>query len=131
MDKHIFSLSQRNKANDTTPFLEFYLRGLIESLVEIEENVFIHIRILSLRDFYRHEKFTKNLNRRQYELLEFLLSNPRAFNLKDLYEKPGFRILYQNTSERTARRDLKHLLDKKCLTTYENNLYKLNFFLLD
>lgn len=126
-----FSLSEKNKDNDITPFLEFYLKGLVESLREIQAQVYSHIRILSLRDYYRYEKNNKSLNKRQYELLEFLLLNPQSFLLNDLYEKPGFRVLYAGTSDRTARRDIKKLLEKKCLRINEQEQFELNFFLLD
>jgi len=126
-----FSLSERNDTYDITPFLEFFLKGLISSLEEIQAKIFWWIREFTLRDYYTHLKRNKDITQRQFDLLILLLEYLEKFSLKDLFEKDKFRILYRKVSERTARRDLKILQDRKLITLNEKGSYSLNHRVLE
>lgn len=122
-----FSRSERNDTYDITPFIEFFLKGLIVSLEEIQATIFFWIRKFTLRDFYTHLRSEKKISQRQFDLLTLLLESPQEFTLKDLFEKEKFRIIYREVSERTARRDLKLLESKRLIQLNQ----KGNFFLND
>lgn len=121
-----FSKSIKLK-KDVTPFLEFVLKGSVESLEGIKDSIIFFIRKFSLRDFYTHEMQQKEITRRQFDLLLLLLDKPTPFSLKDLFEKHAYSILYSRVSTQTARRDLKKLVSKKILYITEDNKYNLNF----
>ncbi|MBW2646729.1 MAG: Fic family protein [Deltaproteobacteria bacterium] len=131
MDEYFwtFSNSIKNKENDVTPFMEFFFRGVIDSLEDIRERITSLIRTLALRDYYGFLKGEKAITQRQHDLLTVLLEQLQPVRLVDLLHKPPFNILYGKVSERTARRDLKKLLDNKLLNLEGNN-YTLNLRVL-
>lgn len=131
MDEYFwtFSNSIKNKENDVTPFMEFFFRGVIDSLEDIRERITSLIRTLALRDYYSFLKGEKAITQRQHDLLTILLEQLQPLRLVDLLHKPPFNILYGKVSERTARRDLKKLLDNKLLNLEGNN-YTLNLRVL-
>jgi len=108
-----FSLARKNKENDVTPFLKFVLEGAIDSLNEIKSGVIHHLQLLLMRDYAAYLKEKKLVSQRQYDLIFMLLSNKRPISLQDLHRLSPFTALYRNVSERTARRDLQKLVDKK------------------
>jgi len=126
----VFSLSERNNEHSITPFVEFFLKGLIASLEEIKEKSFSWIRILTLRDFYRALRKNGEISQRQFDFINLLLELPSQFSLKDLFEKDIFKVIYRHVGERTARRDLKILIEKKLIKTTEDGIYALNINVL-
>jgi Fic family protein len=124
-----FSISRKNKEHDITHFLEFVLKGVIESLTEIKDRIIYFIRIFTLRDYYAFLRKEKKLNRRRYDLLMILLDESGSFSFDDLFTIPRFRVLYKAVSQRTAKRDLKALCDQKLLDC-KRDQYTLNFRVL-
>lgn len=131
MDEYFwtFSNSINNKEKDITPFMEFFFRGVIDSLEDIRERITSLIRTLALRDYYSFLKGEKAITQRQHDLLTILLEQLQPLRLVDLLHKPPFTMLYGKVSERTARRDLKQLLDNNLLNL-EGNSYTLNLRVL-
>ncbi|MFZ5801129.1 MAG: Fic family protein [Candidatus Omnitrophota bacterium] len=121
-----FSLSERNDTYDITPFLEFFLKGVIASLEEIRATIFSFIRTFTLRDYYSYLRKKKEITQRQFDFLTLLLEFAEAFSLKDLFEKDKFRVIYRGVSERTARRDLKELEGKRLIAVNDQGNYVLN-----
>ncbi|CAG36558.1 hypothetical protein DP1829 [Desulfotalea psychrophila LSv54] len=121
-----FSKSIKNR-KDVTPFIQFMLEGVVESLMDIKESITFLIRRFALRDFYTHEQKNRAISKRQFALLSLLLDNPIAFTLKDLMDNYPFKILYQKASEQTARRDIKKLLEKNLLKEDDAKKYELNY----
>lgn len=121
-----FSRSERNDTNDITPFLEFFLKGLVSSLEEIQSSIFFWIRKFTLRDYYTYLRREKKITQRQFDLLTLLLESREEFSLKDLFEKEKFRIIYRKVSERTARRDLKLLESNRLIQVKQNGNLFLN-----
>ena len=113
------------------PFLEFFLKGLISSLEEIQAKIFWWIREFTLRDYYTYLKRNKGITQRQFDFLILLLEYNEKFSLKDLFEKDKFRVIYRRVSERTARRDLKILLDKKLIKLDKTGDYSLDYYALE
>jgi Fic family protein len=69
----------------------------------------------------------KAIIQRQHDLLTMLLQfeDVRQFFLPNLFNAPPLNALYRNVSERTARRDLKKLMEMNLLTCV-NDRYALN-----
>jgi Fic family protein len=122
-----FSLAERNETNDITPFVEFFLKGLVSSLEEIKLIIFAWIREYTLKDYYLFLRRKKDITQRQHDLMSLLLETRSGeFTLKDLFEKEKFRIIYRKVSERTARRDLKNLEANKLVLAIKDGVYVLN-----
>lgn len=125
-----FSLSERNDAYDNTPFVEFFLKGLVLSLEEIRSKIFSWIREFTLKDYYAYLRKDKKITQRQADLLTLLLDSRKTFSLKDLFEKELFKVIYRNVGERTARRDLKILELQHLIRPAQEGNYILNLNVL-
>lgn len=127
MDDYLwaFSLARKNKENDLTVFIKFILEGVIDSLNEIKDRMIFHIRSLVMRDYSAFLKQGKVITQRQHDLMIMMLENYRSFTLHDLMNNPPFNVLYRTTSERTARRDIKKLLELNLIIDQEGR-YELN-----
>lgn len=115
------------KVNDVSPFLEFMLKGTIDSLREIKAKVVEFIRFLALKDYHLFLLNKKDITKRQHSFLSLLLDQrDRPFSFNDLYVKPMFEVLYGNVSKQTARRDLKKLETLGLITKSEDKQYVFN-----
>jgi Fic family protein len=111
-----FRATEKSTDGDLTPFLEFVLRGLLQSVEELQRNVHGFIRALAFQAMADALRQTHAITQRQHDLLRLLAGNPKkAFTLKDLRTDPLFAPLYRRASEQTARRDLKRLLEMEIL----------------
>jgi Fic family protein len=96
-------------------------------LEEIKNRITVFIRRLALTDHYASLHREKTIIQRQHDLLTMLLQfqDVRQFALASLFNAPPLNTLYRNVSERTARRDLKKLMEMNLLTCV-NERYALN-----
>ncbi|MEF2146181.1 MAG: Fic family protein [Desulfovibrionaceae bacterium] len=98
-----------------TGFLCFQLTGLLQGLEQLHERLTAPLQALALAEQYRQLFASRQLNRRSHELLLLLLqrdpAEPAGFQLKDLFLRQPYKLLYDKVSEHTARRDLNRLLE--------------------
>ncbi|ACF10533.1 filamentation induced by cAMP protein Fic [Chlorobaculum parvum NCIB 8327] len=129
VDDYYSAFSDSIKAKkDVTPFIEFNLRGVIESLQQMQSRIALLIRGLVMRDYLHFLSSKKSISKRQNDLITLLLddSSGKPFTLHDLQTALPYSILYRKVSEMTARRDLKNLLERKLLTVDADGRYSLN-----
>ena len=117
-----FSLCRKSKENDITPFIEFVLKGAIESLNEVKNRITSIIREYALKEFYISLHSSKTINKRQLELLNLLLDAPekKTITINSIQTELPYRTLYATVSDRTARRDLNKLNELKLITATGN-----------
>lgn len=128
----VFSKTLKNSSNDITDFLEFVMKGFVESLHDIKEKITYFIRLFTLRNYYQNLRLTKEISKRQHDFLNLLLLDQNyEFTLKELQLKTPFNIIFQKVSDRTLRRDVQALIDlDMIIPTEEKSKYKLNFRVL-
>jgi Fic family protein len=129
VDDYYRAFSDTIKAKkDVTPFLEFNLRGVIESLQQMKSRIAFFIRKLAMRDYLHFLDSNKAISKRQSDLLTLLLddSSEKSFTLHELQLTMPYTMLYRKVSEMTARRDLKNLLNLKLLAINTEGRYHLN-----
>jgi Fic family protein len=124
-----FREAEKTREDDVTPFLEFFFTALIQSLLEIKEKVTGFIRYLTLKDWFDQLLRSRDISRRQHDLLRLLLDLDQPFTRADLFTLPSFRILYRQVSEMTARRDIARLKELNLLLE-EQSGYRLNMRVL-
>ena len=122
----VFSSAERNKDHDITAFLEFFTKGLNATLTEIYGFITANIRMFTLRHYFESLRKNGTITQRQYDLLTLLIDGMHKFTLKELFEKDNLKIIYRNVTERTARRDIKRLLDRKLISPLADGLYEIN-----
>jgi len=129
VDDYYRAFSDTIKAKkDVTPFVEFNLRGVIESLQQMKTRIAILIRMLVMREHVHSLSSNKAISKRQHDLLTLLLddSSGNPFTLHELQQAMPYAMLYRKISAMTARRDLKNLLGLKLLSIDTDNRYTLN-----
>ncbi len=125
-----FSVTEKNKNNDMTYFLEFVTRGLVESLREIKDRIIHIIRGLALKDYYSSLRYSSEINQRQYDILFLMLTQSKPLSFKELFDNPPFSIIFRSVVERTAKRDLQKLCELQVLRC-EKDKYFMNINILD
>ncbi len=126
-----FSLTEKNKEKQITPFVDFFLQGVVESLEELKARIISMIRGLVLKDYYEVLEERREISQRQYDLLRLLLNYSKdKFGLHELFDEPMFQLIYRQVSQKTARRDLDKLKIMNLLTQTEKQ-YALNWHILE
>jgi len=122
----VFSKTLKSDDSDISLFLEFVLKGFVESLNEIKDKITFFIRRFTLRDYYNYLKEGKQINKRQFELLNILLNHNVEFSSKELAVIAPFNLIYRNLSERTINRDIQNLINRNFIIVTSNKKYKIN-----
>jgi Fic family protein len=122
-----FSLTTKNRNHELTPFLLFMLKGLIESLEEIRKKIYGALRYLLFKSYADILRDEKTISERQYDFLRILIESKIEFTIDDLFFKPQFKALYRQVSVRTARRDIKKLLELNLLVA-DSGKFKVNYY---
>jgi Fic family protein len=129
VDDYYQAVSDTIRADkDVTPFLEFNLRGVIESLQTMKTRIAILIRMLVMREHVHVLGSNKAISKRQNDMIALLLDDPpgKPFTLHELQQAMPYAMVYRKVSEMTARRDLKNLLERKLLVLDKEGRYSLN-----
>lgn len=126
-----FRACEKSKEYDMTPFVAFVVAGLKESVLELQDTIHTHIRLLALGNHYRQQRDEREITQRQYDLLNILLQTPgKVISHAILRTDPLLAPLYRRTSEMMPRRDLKRLQELKLLLPAEGGGLRLNQFTL-
>ena len=127
-----FSKVLKNENNDISDFVLFYLKGMLESIKAIREKIYIIITGLSLQSYLLHLKKINKITQRQYDFLSIMLDNNKEVSEKEILEDISLKIIYNDLSSRTLKRDLEYLVGLNLLElNKDNQKYKINFFVLN
>lgn len=127
-----FSKVLKNKDNDISDFVLFYLKGMLESIKAIREKIYIIITELSLQSYLLYLKKTNKISQRQYDFLSVILDNNKEVTEKEILEDVNLKLIYEKLSSRTLKRDLEYLLNANLLIlNKETQKYRINFFVLN
>ena len=127
-----FSKVLKNEDNDISDFVLFYLKGMLESIKAIREKIYIIITGLSLQSYLLHLKKINKITQRQYDFLSIMLDNNKEVSEKEILEDINLKIIYNDLSSRTLKRDLEYLVGLYLLELNKDNQnYRINFFVLN
>jgi len=121
-----FTLARKDKREQITHFLSFYLTALVSALNKIKKRISGIINMFALRDYYAYLRKNKRITVRQHDLLAVLLEQRIKFSFEETIEIRALRIIYQGFSERTIQRDLNKLL-KMGLIVKEEGKYSTDY----
>ena len=118
-----FSQCRNSKDYDITPFIQFVLKGAVESFNEVKLRITSYICKSALNDYFQLLRYTRKISTRQLELLNLLLEAPadQTITINSIQRELPYRTLYATISDRTARRDLSKLQELKILTATKNS----------
>ena len=127
-----FSKVLKNKDNDISAFILFYLKGMLESIKTIRKKIYVIITELSLQTYLLYLKKTNKISQRQYVFLSIMLDTNKEVTEKEILEDINLKLIYEKLSLRTLQRDLKFLLEENLLVlNKETQKYRINFFVLN
>lgn len=113
---------------DLTPFVKFALRGLVDELTSLHQEVIEEVRRISFRDFaretlLREEKLRTKTGERMVRLLTGLTRIDEGVSLSELLAGEHFLYgLYAKSSRKTLTRDLNFLKKLKLVTVQDGRL---------
>lgn len=125
-----FRKSENDKTHAVDDFINFAIDGVLYCIQDLTDAIHHDIRILAIRDYIYFLKEQRTITKRQFELINILLTSRDSITIKSLYKLPYYRALYTNVSEQTARRDINRLLEYELLNK-QNNSYSVNIHTLD
>ena len=93
-------------------FLMFFLQGMWETINHLHDRVNDLVRIVLFQSQIKHLLDEKQINKRQYAIINMVLKHSKPLTLKMLKKEPWFEALYAHLTEKTRSRDLKQLRDQ-------------------
>ncbi len=103
--------SKNNEINPNTPFLIFFLEGMLNTVNRLHDRANKLISSILVRARLEHLISSKEITVRQHNVLSNLIVN-KEIRARDILKlQPWYKSLYSGVSERTSMRDLKKLSD--------------------
>lgn len=118
MDEYFLLFNQARKAEKGAPeicnqaFLAFVLKGLVEAVESLHQRVGRLIGRLLVSAGLARLLSEKEINPRQFEILDQLASLPGGIALAELKRQTWYRALYRHYSAATESRDWKDILGR-------------------
>lgn len=103
--------SIKNETNPNTPFVAFFLEGMLNTVNRLHDRANKLISSILVRARLEHLISSKEITVRQHNVLSNLIANKEIRTRDILKLQPWYKSLYSGVSERTAMRDLKKLSD--------------------
>lgn len=100
-------------------FVEFFLEGMLETINHLHDRVnrLIHIVLFEAKLKRMHDE--KQINDRQYAIVNAVLHNGAGLSLNHLKKEPWYLALYSKLTDKTKSRDLSKLKELKLILVNE------------
>lgn len=121
-------LVQFGRTDDLTPFIVFALRGLVEELKSVHEEILAEVRLIAFRDYARQTLSSDgSLGARGERVLNFIVDlGAQRVAMADLRnQRHPIARFYRNLTNRTMARDIK-FMEELGLVMVENNHLRAN-----
>lgn len=100
------------KQRDNTPFVQFFLEGMLESIDRLHNRVNSLVKLVLFRNHLRDELEAKRINKRQYAIALHALESGTPVSLKQLRSSAWYKAMYANLTHKTMQRDLRGLREQ-------------------
>lgn len=108
--------AKKNVVHPHTPFIRFHLEGMRISINRLHDRVNRIVKVLLFQTQVRHLYDEKQLNGRQYTIINQLLATSEPLTLADIRREPWYQNLYLKLSDKTRQRDLYRLRELGLVT---------------
>lgn len=112
---HCRKQAQRGDTMPNTPFVEFYLEGMLSVINSLHDRVNHIVKILVFEANLRIRLDKKDLNARQYAIVVHVLKTGKPVPTEEIRSAPWYRALYARRTDKTKQRDLRGLREQKLL----------------
>jgi len=106
---HCRKLARTKVAYPNTPFLAFFLEGMLKSLNRLHDRVNRMVRVLLFENELKRLNDEGKINPRQYAIVTQLLASGGPVPLAELRRTPWYLGLYAKLTDQTKQRDLRRL----------------------
>lgn len=104
------------------PFIDFFLTGMLETINHLHDRVNDMMRVLLFTARLKELKDSKQLNNRQYAIVNQVLKQRELQTLAQLKQNPWFLALYDKLTDKTKSRDLAKLKELHLIVEHEGRL---------
>jgi len=101
--------AKKKRDDPNHEFLMFFLQGMLETINHLHDRVNDLVRILLFQARVKNLYDEKQINKRQYAIVNAVLKNQTVLTLKALKKEPWFEVLYDKLTDKTMSRDLNQL----------------------
>lgn len=103
------------KRQNNTAFVGFFLEGMLATINRLHDRVNDMVRVLLYRTFVRDKLENKDINERQYAIVQAVLDHGTPLKLAELRSAAWYKATYRKLTDKTQRRDLKGLTETHLL----------------
>ena len=115
----VFNLARKAEENKehypNTVFVEFFLKGMLSVLNILHDRVNRIIAILLYESSLNVKLQNKNINMRQFMIVNNLLSHGVEHQLTNVQAQTWYQLLYRKLTTKTRTRDLKGLVEERLI----------------
>ncbi len=125
----VFNLTRKAEENreqyPNTVFIEFFLEGMLNVLNLLHDRINRIIAMLLYETALNTKLQMKDINIRQFTIINNLLPHGIEHQLKYLQSQAWYMVLYQKLTSKTRARDLKGLVDEGLIIVTDDKKVKL------
>ncbi len=114
--------AKKHRAFPITPFVIFFLEGMLESLNKLHDRVNGLVKILLFENALKRMLDNKTINTRQHAIVSQLLLSAHSVQLETLRHSSWYVALYSKLTDKTRRRDLIRLSQLKLIFQDGNHI---------
>jgi len=124
-----FCRKASNKKRDypNVEFVSFFLEGMLETINNLHDRVNGMVNVVLFETQIKRLHDQKEINDRQYMIINEILRKGTASNLKELQRSIWYLSLYRKLTDKTRRRDMKQLIEMGLLSINDDDMLFPNF----
>lgn len=104
------------------PFIDFFLTGMLETINHLHDRVNDMMRVLLFTARLKELKDSKQLNNRQYAIVNQILKQRELHTLAQLKQSAWFIALYDKLTDKTKSRDFAKLKELHLIVEHDGHL---------
>lgn len=116
---HCRKLAKKKVESPNNDFVNFFLKGTLETINHLHDRVNYLVKEVLFEARLKKLLDEKDINQRQYAIMNAVLQNRSLLNLSLLKKQPWYLALYLKLTEKTKSRDLIQLKNLKLLLVDE------------
>lgn len=115
IDAYFTLFNHCRKRRDNTPFVGFFLEGMLQTIDRLHDRVNAMVGVLLYQAHLRERLERKDINDRQYAIVKAIIDNRSPLPLSELRAAPWYKAMYRKLTDKTQRRDLNRLRELKLI----------------
>ena len=121
IDAYFTLFNTCRKKKDNTPFVTFFLEGMLQTINRLHDRVNRMVELLLFRNHLRALLETRTINERQYAIVLAVLEAEMPLTVTELRAMAWYKAMYQKLTDKTQRRDLQKLKELTLIRQMQND----------